>query len=89
MKVSLTCHWRNVRLLEAIFVNKILMTADTGDGFGNNGTGGARVALDTEGLVLGDDNTYWISDEYGSSPQITICTRLLTSVHRPLHLPIQ
>jgi hypothetical protein len=23
---------------------------DTGDGFGNNGTGGARVALDTEGL---------------------------------------
>jgi hypothetical protein len=24
--------------------------ADTGDGFGNNGTGGARIALDTEGL---------------------------------------
>ncbi|KAH3968204.1 hypothetical protein HBH64_072400 [Parastagonospora nodorum] len=38
----------------------------TGDGFGNNGTGGARVALDTEGLVLGDDNTYWISDEYAA-----------------------
>ncbi|KAL5115065.1 hypothetical protein ACEQ8H_007040 [Pleosporales sp. CAS-2024a] len=37
----------------------------TGDGFGNSGPGGARVALDTEGLVLGHDNTYWISDEYG------------------------
>jgi hypothetical protein len=37
---------------------------DTGDGFGNNGTGGARVPLDTEGLVLGDDGSYWISDEY-------------------------
>lgn len=43
----------------------MLIVVDTGDGFGNNGTGGARVALDTEGLVLGEDNTYWISDEYG------------------------
>jgi|TARA_R110002003_G_scaffold113_1_gene9815 hypothetical protein len=41
------------------------MHADTGNGFGQDGTGGARVALDTEGLVLGDDDTYWISDEYG------------------------
>jgi hypothetical protein len=47
------------------------MIVDTGDGFGNNGTGGARVALDTEGLVLGDDNTYWISDEYGPSHPIS------------------
>ncbi|KAF3036161.1 hypothetical protein E8E12_003246 [Didymella heteroderae] len=38
----------------------------TGDGFGNNGTGGARVPLDTEGLVLGDDGSYWISDEYAA-----------------------
>jgi hypothetical protein len=43
----------------------MLNFVDIGDGFGNNGTGGARVALDTEGLVLGDDDTYWISDEYG------------------------
>lgn len=43
----------------------ILTCIDTGDGFGNNGTGGARVPLDTEGLVLGDDDTLWISDEYG------------------------
>jgi hypothetical protein len=39
---------------------------DTGDGFGQNGTGGSRVPLDTEGLVLGDDGTYWISDEYAA-----------------------
>jgi hypothetical protein len=44
---------------------QLLIVVDVGDGFGNNGTGGARVALDTEGLVLGDDDTYWISDEYG------------------------
>jgi hypothetical protein len=44
----------------------LLIPADTGDGFGGNyGNGGARVALDTEGLVLGDDDTFWISDEYG------------------------
>jgi hypothetical protein len=38
---------------------------DTGDGFGNAGPGGKRVSLDTEGLVLGDDDSFWISDEYG------------------------
>ncbi|KAF2133544.1 hypothetical protein P153DRAFT_420391 [Dothidotthia symphoricarpi CBS 119687] len=36
----------------------------TGNGFGQNGTGGSRIALDTEGLVLGAGGTYWISDEY-------------------------
>ncbi|KAI4923307.1 hypothetical protein J4E85_008344 [Alternaria conjuncta] len=38
----------------------------TGNGFGQNGTGGARIPLDTEGLVLGDDKTFWISDEYAA-----------------------
>ncbi|RAR05088.1 outer membrane autotransporter [Stemphylium lycopersici] len=38
----------------------------TGNGFGQNGTGGARVPLDTEGLVLGDDKSFWISDEYSA-----------------------
>ena len=42
------------------------MFVDTGNGFGQNGTGGARVPLDTEGLVLGDDETFWISDEYAA-----------------------
>ncbi|KAH7356216.1 esterase-like activity of phytase-domain-containing protein [Pyrenochaeta sp. MPI-SDFR-AT-0127] len=38
----------------------------TGNGFGQDGPGGARVSLDTEGLVLGNDGTYWISDEYAA-----------------------
>lgn len=37
----------------------------TGDGFGLNGTGGTRVCIDAEGLFLGDDGTFWVSDEYG------------------------
>jgi hypothetical protein len=37
----------------------------TGDGFGRDGPGGHRVAIDCEGLVLGSDGTFWISDEYG------------------------
>ncbi|KAI4717773.1 outer membrane autotransporter [Aureobasidium sp. EXF-10727] len=37
----------------------------TGDGFGNNGTGGHRVSVDSEGLVLNSDGSFWVSDEYG------------------------
>ncbi|KAL5375694.1 hypothetical protein DPSP01_011050 [Paraphaeosphaeria sporulosa] len=37
----------------------------TGDGFGGAGPGGKRIAIDSEGLVLGDDGSFWISDEYG------------------------
>ncbi|KAF2712392.1 hypothetical protein K504DRAFT_426626 [Pleomassaria siparia CBS 279.74] len=37
----------------------------TGDGFGGVGSGGKRLAVDAEGLVLGDNNSFWISDEYG------------------------
>ncbi|QIW95688.1 hypothetical protein AMS68_001206 [Peltaster fructicola] len=37
----------------------------TGDGFGNAGPGGNRVTVDSEGLFLGHDGTFWISDEYG------------------------
>ena len=36
-----------------------------GDGFGRPGSGGKRISLDTEGLVLGTDGSFWISDEYG------------------------
>lgn len=36
-----------------------------GDGFGRNGTGGRRVSVDSEGLVLGPDGSFWVSDEYG------------------------
>jgi len=37
----------------------------TGDGFGNAGPGGNRVVMDSEGLVLANDGSFWISDEYG------------------------
>lgn len=37
----------------------------TGDGFGRNGTGGTAVTTDTEGVVLNEDGSFWISDEYG------------------------
>lgn len=37
-----------------------------GDGFGGNGTGGRRVSLDSEGLVLNADKSFWVSDEYGA-----------------------
>lgn len=36
-----------------------------GDGFGGSGPGGSRVSLDTEGLVLASDGSFWVSDEYG------------------------
>lgn len=37
----------------------------SGDGFGNNGTGGHRVSVDSEGLVLNPDGSFYVSDEYG------------------------
>lgn len=37
----------------------------TGDGFGGPGNGGTRVVGDNEGLVVAEDGTFWISDEYG------------------------
>ena len=37
-----------------------------GDGFGGDGSGGSRVAIDAEGLALAPDGySFWISDEYG------------------------
>ncbi|KAK7532009.1 esterase-like activity of phytase-domain-containing protein [Phyllosticta citribraziliensis] len=37
----------------------------TGDGFGRSGSGGRRVPVDAEGLVLASDGGFWVSDEYG------------------------
>lgn len=37
----------------------------TGDGFGGAGPGGKRISIDSEGLVVNDDGTFWVSDEYG------------------------
>jgi len=36
-----------------------------GDGFGGPGPGGKAIAIDSEGLVLNGDGSFWISDEYG------------------------
>jgi hypothetical protein len=36
-----------------------------GDGWGGPGPGGKRPAIDGEGLALGVNGTFWISDEYG------------------------
>ncbi|KAH8678100.1 esterase-like activity of phytase-domain-containing protein [Xylariales sp. PMI_506] len=37
----------------------------TGDGFGGSGSGGARIPVDAEGLVVNNDGSFWVSDEYG------------------------
>ncbi|KAI0124925.1 3-phytase [Xylariales sp. AK1849] len=37
----------------------------TGDGFGGDGPGGQRVPVDSEGLYVNDDGSFWVSDEYG------------------------
>lgn len=37
----------------------------SGNGFGGSGPGGKRVSIDSEGLALGKNGTFWISDEYG------------------------
>lgn len=36
-----------------------------GDGFGGAGPGDRRLSLDAEGLVVSQDGSFWISDEYG------------------------
>ncbi|KAF2721799.1 3-phytase [Polychaeton citri CBS 116435] len=36
-----------------------------GDGFNKSGPGGTRVSVDCEGLFLGHDGSFWVSDEYG------------------------
>jgi hypothetical protein len=37
----------------------------TGDGFGGPGEGGKGISIDAEGLVLNNDGSFWVSDEYG------------------------
>ncbi len=36
-----------------------------GDGFGRDGPGGQAISIDTEGIILNKDGSFWISDEYG------------------------
>ncbi|KAI0839689.1 esterase-like activity of phytase-domain-containing protein [Hypoxylon sp. FL0890] len=37
----------------------------TGDGFGGEGPGGKRIPVDSEGLWVNEDSSFWVSDEYG------------------------
>jgi hypothetical protein len=36
-----------------------------GDGFGGPGPGDRLISIDSEGLVIAKDNSFWLSDEYG------------------------
>ncbi|KAF7925170.1 hypothetical protein BELL_0363g00060 [Botrytis elliptica] len=55
----------------------------TGDGFGGNGTGGRRVSVDAEGLVLDGAGGWWVSDEYGPYIYHFNSTGTMTSAIRP------
>lgn len=46
-------------------IGEIPSTNYTGDGYGGSGNGGNRIVIDSEGLVLGHDGSFWVSDEYG------------------------
>jgi hypothetical protein len=60
----------------------------TGDGFGNEGAGGKRISIDAEGLVLGDDGTFWISDEYGKCLLQIQLTNIFPDRNRTIHLSV-
>ncbi|KAF2090557.1 3-phytase, partial [Saccharata proteae CBS 121410] len=54
-----------------------------GDGFGGAGTGGERVPVDSEGLVLNDDGSFWVSDEYGPYVYKFSSTGVMLAAIRP------
>ena len=45
----------------------IASTHFSGDGFGGPGVGGFRPSIDTESLILNEDGSLWIGDEYAPS----------------------
>ena len=47
-------------------VGEVPSATYTGDGYGGAGAGGRRLSADTEGLVLSEDGSFWVSDEYGA-----------------------
>jgi hypothetical protein len=47
-----------------------MLTLPLRDGYGGAGcsngkSGGQRIPIDAEGLVLNPDGSFWVSDEYG------------------------
>lgn len=58
----------------------------TGDGFGKNLTTGnttTHIAVDAEGLVLNNDGTFWVSDEYGPYIWLFDANGTIVSAIRP------
>ncbi|XXG95843.1 hypothetical protein Hte_002114 [Hypoxylon texense] len=55
-----------------------------GDGFGGAGPGGKSVTVDSEGLYVNDDGSFWVSDEFG--PYIYLFGhdgKMLTAIRPP------
>ncbi|KAI0872437.1 esterase-like activity of phytase-domain-containing protein [Hypoxylon argillaceum] len=55
-----------------------------GDGFGGDGPGGTGIPIDSEGLYVNEDGTFWVSDEYG--PYIYLFNpegEMLTAIRPP------
>lgn len=55
----------------------------TGNGFGGSGPGGRRAVLDSEGLVLNSDGSFWVSDEYGPYVYRFSASGRMTAAIRP------
>ncbi|KAK7750669.1 hypothetical protein SLS62_007369 [Diatrype stigma] len=56
----------------------------TGDGFGGDGPGGKRIPVDSEGLYVNKDGTFWVSEEYG--PYVYLFDsegKMLTAIRPP------
>ncbi|KAI1333965.1 esterase-like activity of phytase-domain-containing protein [Xylariaceae sp. FL0016] len=56
----------------------------TGDGFGGDGPGGTRIPVDSEGLFVNEDGSFWVSDEYG--PYIYLFNsegKMITAIRPP------
>ncbi|KMU72621.1 hypothetical protein CISG_09811 [Coccidioides immitis RMSCC 3703] len=55
-----------------------------GDGFGGAGPGVRRISLDCEGLALGRDGSFWVSDEYGPYVyKFSLRGRMLQAIQPP------
>lgn len=54
-----------------------------GDGFGGEGPGGRAISIDSEGLTIADDGSFWVSDEYGPYVYHFSSTGQMTAAIRP------
>lgn len=54
-----------------------------GDGFNNPGPGGKRIPIDSEGIVLNADGSFWVSDEYGYLSLFSPVGRMIGAIRPP------